>query len=182
MNDDFLPAINKHKKNIFGVTPPFYLLNELAQSSGVEKEKWVVFWGTQFANLSQINEKEFAKQTNLCLDYIRQNFAGYKLVYKPHPAEPVIYPALNLRGFDVLNERTVAEFFVLKNIDKIKYVFSACSMASMTSWHLGLNSYSFWPLFKYTAIPATRDGYDDAFKKMLPDFFKSIIIAVSGRW
>ena len=173
MENNFPPPINGAKKNIFKITPPFYLSQTPRLNLGVSGEKWVVFWGTQFDDLPQINEKEFCKQTNLCLDYIRRNFSGYKLVYKPHPAEPVIYPALNLRGFDVLNERTVAEFFVLKNIDKIKYVFSACSMASMTSWHLGLNSYSFWPLFKYTTIAETKDGYDDAFKKMLPDFFIS---------
>lgn len=173
MKDNFPPAINKAKNNILGITPPFYLLNQLAQKSSAGAEKWVVFWGTQFANLPQINEKEFCRQTNLCLDYIRRNFPDYKLVYKPHPAEPVIYSLLDLSGFDVLNERTVAEFFILKNIDKINYVFSACSMASMTSWHLGLNSYSFWPLFKYTTVKEMKDGYDDAFKKMPPKFFIS---------
>ncbi|TSC74943.1 MAG: hypothetical protein G01um101444_120 [Parcubacteria group bacterium Gr01-1014_44] len=173
MSNDFPPVLNEAKKNIFSIVPPFYLLNELAQKSSANGEKWVVFWGTQFDNLPQINEKEFCKQTNLCLDYIRRNFSDYRLVYKPHPAEPVIYPLLNLTGFDVLNERTAAEFFVFKNMAKIKYVFSACSMASMTSWHLGLNSHSFWPLFKYTTIAETKDGYDDAFKKMPPEFFVS---------
>lgn len=171
MSNYWEPAVNGSKKNIFGISPPFYLLNELAEKSPVTGEKWVVFWGTQFDNLPQIDEKKFCQQTNLCLNYLRKNFPGYKLIYKPHPAEPVIYPALDLTGFDVLNERTVAEFFVLKNMEKIKYVFSACSMASMTSWHFGLNSYLFWPLFKYTTITETRDGYDDAFKKMPPEVF-----------
>ncbi len=162
---------NLNKHNIFDVNLPYHLLSEISDND--EKDKWVIFWGANYKDLPNVNEKEFILQTNRCLDYIRRECQGCRLLYKPHPAETNEPNEIDLRGFEITKERTVSEFFMLKNYSKIKYVFSACSGASRTAITLGLNAYIFLPIFESAVALNTWQGYKWYFQEMNPDFFIS---------
>lgn len=140
-----IPGINKKKDNIFMVTTPYYLLYE---SRGEDKGDAVIFWGADFRNFPESTDrKEFVKRTNLCLDYVRRVCAGCHLYYKPHPAETDEFKFLNLESFEMVNDSSIGEVFLWKNIKKIKYNFSVCSGISFSAYNMGLNSYVFSELF-----------------------------------
>lgn len=167
------PAINPAKRNILEARPPYYVFSTRVKKAARDAgESWVIFWGANFRDLPNTNEEEFVRQTNLCLDFIRRECAGCRLIYKPHPAETDEEIALlDLNNFEITKERTVGEFFMFKNYDKIKYVFSVCSGASMSATNLGLNSYLFLPLFKNALDVTAFDGYRVRFESMPADSF-----------
>src|SRR3989344_3756740 len=110
------PGVNPNKNNIFPVNLPYYLLTHSAHLADDKEQKWVVFWGVPFRQLPTIyaDEKEFIRQANLCLDYVRRGCVGCKLFYKTHPNETDEQTSLDLTGFQILSQKEVAEFFIDK--------------------------------------------------------------------
>ena len=144
-----IATVNKKSvKNLCHTFWPFYWLDE-GQESTIASES-VVFFGGDFYNISGIDREEFIKKNNQCLDYIRKNFSGHKLYYKPHPAETTERRHLNLECFELVEESILADLFVWKNRKNIKCAFSIFSSSSITAHALGVNSYNF---FKF-CLPA----------------------------
>ena len=172
---DFLlkRLINDKKDNIQKVSIPFGIL---AGDNGTEnnERRMVVFLGDNFRDLSGTDLKEATRISNLCLNYVRRQCAGFDLCYKPHPRAHSTgadeADLLDLSGFKI-EDATVAELFYLKNIEKIKYVFAACSMGSVTAYDMGLNSYTFLNIISAAFDPETRKGKNKVLKDMPPEFF-----------
>ncbi len=131
----------KSVKNLDHTIWPFYWLDE-RQESTIAPES-VVFFGGDFYNISGIDRDEFIKKNNQCLDYIRKNFPGHQLYYKPHPAETTEKQHLNLERFNLVEENILSDLFVWKNRKNIKCTFSIFSSSSITAHALGVNSYNF---------------------------------------
>ncbi|PJE51060.1 MAG: hypothetical protein COV29_02185 [Candidatus Yanofskybacteria bacterium CG10_big_fil_rev_8_21_14_0_10_36_16] len=171
------PGVNTDKKNIFNISIPYYLLQQFGDDLQKKQQSkdLVMFWGVTFKNLPSIysGEEEIIKKTNLCLDYIRKQYPGYKLVYKAHPHETDEASLLDLRGFNVLKEKTVAEFVIMKNYDRIKHIFSTASSASMTAHKMGIDAHIFLPVIESAYTIEKRKGLWRYFEGMPKEFFIS---------
>lgn len=134
----------------------------------------VIFWGADFKFLPPgIPEDKFIELSNSCLDYVRKNCQGCELIYKLHPAETDEYTKLKLDGFTVVGTDNIGEFYLLKNINKIKYTFSAMSGACVSAHKMGTPSYVFVPLFESLFKPETLRGYREYFSLLPSESFIS---------
>lgn len=172
-------GINTEKKNIFSVNLPYYLLAQKEDQFSHDDKPWIVFWGVPFKNLPMVyaDEAGFIEQSNVCLDYLRREYADCRLLYKPHPNETGEQAQLELAGFEILSQKEVSEFFVLKNFHKIKTVFSTYSSASMTAYKLGLDAHIFLPLIEPYLTQANREGNREYYKRLPQEFFISDLSA-----
>ncbi|MBI2670093.1 MAG: hypothetical protein HYX20_03045 [Candidatus Yanofskybacteria bacterium] len=146
-------GINKKINNVVRISLPHLLsLNkkEPDSKSGFSA-KMVVFMGSDMKGIlaSGFADKEFyVAKCNECLDYIRRNFGGYDLYYKPHPSDEKKQLFLNLNGFNLIQDKTTAELFLWQNLPKIKCVFAVNSTSAVSAYSFGLNAYLFYRLFK----------------------------------
>ncbi|MBI2670106.1 MAG: hypothetical protein HYX20_03110 [Candidatus Yanofskybacteria bacterium] len=164
-----LKKLNTAKNNIAVFKTPYPVFNNLGQ--GKDEKKMVIFMGLDFRLFPELDQKNYIDIENKCLDYIRKECAGYDFYYKPHPAEKDERDFLNLASFKFIEDTSISEFFLMKNLDKIQCVFSPFSWISVPAYAMGLNSYVFSRLFK-TAMGEARAGfYEDYFKEMPPQFF-----------
>lgn len=151
------------KENVFRISTPYSLISN-SNPNQLNKRK-VIFFGSSFLKLSdQLRVEDYVKMTNACLDYIRRECVNYELYYKPHPAEKEELKLLNLTSFKILEDSTIAEIFIWKNLSNIAYSFSINSTASIAAYNFGLNSYVFYKLFKSVVGRATFEAWQDYFK------------------
>jgi hypothetical protein len=87
---------------------------------------------------------------NRCLDYIRRNYPGRELIYRPHPFEKGEASKINLGSFRVEDDREVADLYFLRHFADIKAVYSVSSTVSRTALNNGLNSYALWRCFPFS--------------------------------
>ena len=136
-------------------TAPFPDLAELqAMLSGAAHPpaatRQVVFFGTPFLLVRNIDPRLYAATLNGCLDYLRQHYSpAYRLVYRPHPAETSERRLLRLRRFIPQDDLEVAELYLLKNSHRIEAVFSVASTVSRVAFNYGLNGHVFWRCFPF---------------------------------
>ena len=132
----------------------------------------VIFFGSDFKNLSKSNIGELIRLTNGCLEYIRRNCHGLKLYYKFHPGETDESKLLNLEGFELVRDNNNAEMFLYKNREEIKYAFSQNSTASSVAFSFGINSYVFLEPFQpVVGKVATNYWRETLFAEMPDNFF-----------
>lgn len=139
--------------NISRVSLPYlWSLNkkEAGFDSGFGRRMVVFFGGDMNGVLKPgfANKDLYVAKCNECLDYIRRNFSGYDLYYKPHPSDEREQSFLNLKDFNLIKDKTTAELFLWKNFSKIKYVFAINSWSAVSARSFGLNVYLFNRLFK----------------------------------
>src|SRR3989344_2757494 len=159
------------QSNVFQVKIPFGLLRGENNSDQADR---IIFWGADFKFLPPgIPVDKFIELSNACLEYVRRNFQGHELIYKLHPAETDEYTKLDLRGFSVVGTDNIGEFYLLKNIDRIKYTFSAISGACVSAHKMGIPSYVFVSLFEPLFRPETLKGYREYFSQLPSESFIS---------
>ena len=165
-----LKKLNTAKNNVAVFETPYYALSN--PDSKKDAKKMVIFMGHDFHNLSaSLNKSDFIDIENKCLDYVRRECAGHDLYYKPHPAEKDERDYLNLASFKFIEDTSISEFFLMKNIDKVQHVFSPFSWISASAYAMGLNSHVFSGLYKTVMDKAQVGSYEDYFKEMPPQFF-----------
>ena len=89
----------------------------------------------------------YVRHANQCLDYLRRNYPGCDLIYRPHPFETKEADQLNLNGFHVESDGEAAELYSLNRFAEIEAVFSVSSTVSRRAMTFGLNAYAFWRCF-----------------------------------
>ncbi len=162
-----IKSMEKKYENVHRVRAPYYLTN----SRPVEYRNKVIFFGCDFNNISSdSNLQQFIALTNQCLDFIRRECRGLDLYYKPHPVEKDEYRLLDLSGFKIETDRAIGEWFLYKNSEQIKYVFSHFSTVSVSAYGLGLNSYIFFPVLRDVLGTVAGEGYE-RFLSVMPDSF-----------
>src|SRR5207247_5920300 len=92
----------------------------------------------------------YVEHLNRCLNYIRQNYPGRDLIYRPHPVEKGEATKLNLDGFRVEDDREVGDLYFLRHFAEIEAVYSVSSTVSRTALNNGLNSYALWRCFPFS--------------------------------
>ncbi len=137
--------LSANKDNVERVPWPYYWLGS-ASNSG--QGNWAVFLGTDFHTMTEVDTELFIKKTNQCLDYVRKNCPDCRLIYRIHPDEKKETKLLDLRLFIVEKDGQMAEDFLWANRERVKYVFSVCSSASVSAFNMGLNSYCYYNYFK----------------------------------
>ena len=151
--------------------PYYWLISNLDDNlKKSETEKYVVFFGNDFYNTTDIDYNKFVERINQCLEYVRRNCQGYELIYRPHPEEREEIKLLNLSSFIIQRDGQTAEEFVLENRKKIKYAFSFCSTSSIASLGLGINSYIFYRCFS-DIFSGINQVFTDNYLRDLPESF-----------
>ena len=118
--------------------------------NGELKRRRVIFFGTPFLLIHNLPPDIYIERLNQCLDYLRQHYRSTcDLIYRPHPAETEEARRLNLEGFQIEDDREVAELYFLWHFSSIEAVFSVSSTVSRTAYNSGLNSYSLWRCFPF---------------------------------
>jgi hypothetical protein len=110
----------------------------------------VIFFGTPFLLVKNLAPEVYVEHLNRCLDYIRQNYPRRDLIYRPHPFEKGEASKLNLKGFQVEDDREVADLYFLRHFAGIEAVYSVSSTVSRTALNNGLNSYALWRCFPFS--------------------------------
>ena len=115
-----------------------------------DRHRRVIFFGTPFLLVKNLEPPAYVEHLNRCLDYIRQNYPGRDLIYRPHPFEKGEASKLNLDGFRVEDDREVADLYFLRHFAEIEAVYSVSSTVSRTALNNGLNSYALWRCFPFS--------------------------------
>lgn len=110
----------------------------------------VIFFGTPFLLVRNLEPEVYIEHLNRCLDYIRGNYPGRDLVYRPHPFEKGEARKIELAGFRVEDDREVADLYFLRHFAEIEAVYSVSSTVSRTALNNGLNSYALWRCFPFS--------------------------------
>ena len=110
----------------------------------------VIFFGTPFLLVKNLEPEVYVEHLNRCLDYLRQNYPARDLIYRPHPFEKGEASKLRLTGFRVEDDREVADLYFLRHFAAIEAVYSVSSTVSRTALNNGLNSYALWRCFPFS--------------------------------
>ena len=100
--------VSNNPKIIFAKFPSVAELRDLPQVSdrngdGISRQ--VIFFGTPFLLIHNVSPDVYVEQLNRCLDYLRRNFTGHTLIYRPHPNETNEADQLKLDGFRIEDDR-----------------------------------------------------------------------------
>jgi hypothetical protein len=120
-----------------------------SRQSGSDQRR-VVFFGTPFLLVKNLAPEVYVERLNRCLDYIRKNYPGRDLIYRPHPFEKGEASKLELQDFRMEDDREVADLYFLRHFAKIEAVYSVSSTVSRTALNNGLNSYALWRCFPFS--------------------------------
>jgi hypothetical protein len=115
----------------------------------------VIFFGTPFLLIHNLSPEVYIEHLNRCLDYIRRHHVSCDLIYRPHPIETEEASRLDLKGFQIENDREAAELYFLRHFAEIEAVYSVSSTVSRTALNYGLNAYSLWRCFPFPETAAT---------------------------
>jgi hypothetical protein len=125
-------------------------------ASEQDRRRRVIFFGTPFLLIHNLPPDVYIKHLDLCLDYIRRHYGGDRdLIYRPHPAERNEAARLNLDGFEIEDDREVAELYFLRHFESIDAVFSVSSTVSRTALNNGFNAYCLWRCFPFPQSSAS---------------------------
>jgi hypothetical protein len=141
------------------IPSPFPSIAELHDFAGISGDanrpfasnrRRVIFFGTPFLLVKNLEPEVYIEHLDRCLDYLRRNYAGRDMVYRPHPFEKGEASRLNLTGFRVEDDREVADLYFLRHFASIEAVYSVSSTVSRTALNNGLNSYALWRCFPFS--------------------------------
>ncbi len=134
----------------FSSLPQFTGTQDRLRQSSRAGECRVIFFGTPFLLVKNLAPEVYVEHLNRCLNYIRQNYPGRDLIYRPHPFEKGEAGKLSLEGFRVEDDREVADLYFLRHFAEIEAVYSVSSTVSRTALNNGLNSYALWRCFPFS--------------------------------
>jgi hypothetical protein len=146
-----LPARAEHQI----IPSRFPSISELRDFTGKlngrkDRQSRVIFFGTPFLLVRNLEPEVYIEHLDRCLDYIRRNYPCRDLVYRPHPFEKGEASEINLAGFRIEDDREVADLYFLRHFAEIEAVYSVSSTVSRTALNNGLNSYALWRCFPFS--------------------------------
>ena len=119
-------------------------------SAARTSDRRVIFFGTPFLLVKNLEPEIYVEHLNRCLDYIRENYPSRDLIYRPHPFEKGEARRIKLDGFRVEDDREVADLYFLRHFAEIEAVYSVSSTVSRTALNNGLDSYALWRCFPFS--------------------------------
>ena len=130
--------------------PSIAELHDFAKRQPGADGRRVIFFGTPFLLVKNLEPKVYVEHLDRCLDFLRNNYPGRDLIYRPHPFEKGEAQKLDLSGFRVEDDREVADLYFLRHFAEIEAVYSVSSTVSRTALNNGLNSYALWRCFPFS--------------------------------
>lgn len=128
---------------------------QLTEHAPLAAKQRVVFFGTPFLLIHNLEPKVYVEHLDLCLGYLREHYgAACRLIYRPHPVETEEVNRLRLDGFEIENDRAAAEVYMVQFYGEIEAVFSVSSTVSRSALNNGLNGYSLWRVFPFAETAA----------------------------
>ena len=125
-------------------------------ASEKDRRRRVIFFGTPFLLIHNLPPDVYIRHLDLCLDFIRRHYGENRdLIYRPHPAERNEASRLQLGGFEIEDDREVAELYFLRHFESIDAVFSVSSTVSRAALNNGFNAYCFWRCFPFPQSSAS---------------------------
>ena len=176
MNIKKLLSLDSKKDNVILTHFPYYWAPSDAIRGNQSQKTQVIFLGNDMSGFMDAldNNSEIIKQyvakVDQCLDYIRREFQGSELFYKPHPSDLKEQKYLNLSSFKIINEKSNAEIFFWKNRDYIKAVFAVNSLGLLSAYGFGINAYAFSEFFRPIFGKKLFESIDDCYAG-LPEYF-----------
>ena len=151
-----LPARAEHQiiPSRFPSIAELHDFSGLSQNANRSNHSRVIFFGTPFLLVRNLPPEIYIEHLNRCLDYIRKNYPGRDLIYRPHPFEKGEAARLEFEGFRVEDDREVADLYFLRHFADIEAVYSVSSTVSRTALNNGLNSYALWRCFPFSETQA----------------------------
>ncbi len=143
--------------------PSITELPRFSRSTIAASPRRVLLFGTPFLLVRNLAPEIYIQHANQCLDYLRRNYPGRDLIYRPHPFETKEADQLNLNSFQVESDGEAAELYFLNRFAEIEAVFSVSSTVSRRAMTFGLNAYAFWHCFPF---PETAAKF---FEKLMGD-------------
>lgn len=141
-------AFSKIHPNLRLIPYPYLLVKPKSR----QRKRKVVYFGMPYVPKWDITRKQYIEGINNYLQYIRANYPNYfSFEYRPHPQERDEYKDLDLAGFKLAEDRTMAEMYFLEDRG-IEAVFSVCSTACRSALNFGLQGYIFPTLFPLKAL------------------------------
>jgi hypothetical protein len=134
--------------------PTMAELRNLPEQHERGEQPRVVFFGTPFLLIHNLDPRVYIEHLNRCLDYLRRVYTDCRPVYRPHPAETTEAAQLALNGFTLEDDREAAELYFLRHFRSIAAVFSVSSTVSRVALNNGLNAYAFWRCFPFERTAA----------------------------
>jgi len=119
-------------------------------TGGQDRHRRVIFFGTPFLLVKNLEPDVYVTHLNRSLDYIRANYPGRELIYRPHPAEKEEPKRIDLKNFRLEDDREVADLYFLRHFAEIEAVYSVSSTVSRTALNNGLNSHALWRCFPFS--------------------------------
>jgi hypothetical protein len=163
-----LIGLDEEKNNIIRVNLPYFLLRNKPE---IKERQMVIFFGGAPKDLTLSEPQKYYSKMNECLDYVRKNYADYELVYKPHPADLEEKNHINLSGFNIIEEKSNAEIYLWKNLQRIEHAFAVNSWSAAVAFSFGLKANVFYPCFKNILSAAFIKSTDAFFREMPAQFF-----------
>jgi hypothetical protein len=144
-------------------------LRRAAESSAPASRRRVVFFGTPFVLVKNLESDVYVQHLDRCFAFLRHYYGrSCELMYRPHPAETNEISLLNLEGFVVENDREAAELYFLHHFREIDAVYSVSSSVSRVALHNGMNAYALWPCFPFSETAA--NFFAKVMGKVPPEF------------
>ncbi len=174
MDIKIFPGINKNINNIVKTAAPYWRLLNEPNSVADKDKKMVVIFGNDMSGMLDYGfckKDSYVARFNQCIEYVRKNFAGCDLCYKPHPGDEQEKGALDLRDFRIIEEKNIAEMFLLESHHKIKALFSIGSYSTVNAYYMGLNAHAFYRCFLDVFWPEFIWSLDDLHFEMPSSFF-----------
>ena len=149
--------------------PTIAELRDVAADRNPKGRRRVVFFGTPFLLIRNLEPRVYVDHLNVCLDYLRREYgATCTLCYRPHPAETNESAELQLGAFEVEDDREAAELYFLRHYREIAAVFSVSSTVSRIAFNNGLNAYCFWRCFPFGST--AREFFAHLMGNVPPEF------------
>jgi hypothetical protein len=134
-------------------------MGELSELPAIEPQQdarhRVIFFGTPFLLIHNLEPDVYVEHVNRCLEFLRRNHASADLIYRPHPIETKESSQLELRGFRMEDDREAAELYFMRHFATIDAIYSVSSTVSRTALNYGLNAYSLWRCFPFPDTAAS---------------------------
>lgn len=162
-----------HGRAVIPTRPPrisdLSWLGDTGDAGPARRRRRVVFFGTPFLLVKNIEPEIYVRRLNDCLDYLRTHYAeSCDLVYRPHPAETDESSRLNLAGINLENDREAAELYFLRHFRAIEAVYTVSSSVARVALHNGLRAYALWPVFPFPTL--TTDFFARLMGDVPPEF------------
>lgn len=94
------------------------------------------------------SHKEFLQKTASFLRAIEEKYKGYKICYKPHPADKSeLMPGIDPKKYIIFDNSTNAQTIFNNYYGKIKAVYGVFSTSTVSSSYFGIPSYVFYQYF-----------------------------------